>query len=107
MPVAAGGEEPGELILAVRPEAVRIGAPEQFPIPGSVDVEEMVGRETRVYVTTEAGEIVAVTAATDRRHQPGDRISVGFDFSRHHLFDRQSGAAVRSIRLIKEEVLHA
>jgi multiple sugar transport system ATP-binding protein len=98
---------PQELIFGVRPEAVRIGGAEQFPAQGSVDVVEMVGRETRVYVSTDAGDIVAVTSANERRYRPGERVSVGFDFSRHHLFDRQSGAAVRSIRLIQEEVLHA
>jgi sn-glycerol 3-phosphate transport system ATP-binding protein len=96
-----------ELIVAVRPEAVLIGEAGQHPIAGHVDVVEMVGRELRVYVTTEAGTIVGIEPASARRRAPGDRVSLAFSTNGHHLYDASSGRVVRSLRPPKQEALHA
>jgi multiple sugar transport system ATP-binding protein len=96
----------GDLTVAVRPESVRIGGPEQYRMTGVVDVVEMVGRELRVYVKTQAGSIVAITPASERRHHPGEHVSLSFANDGHHLFD-PSGQVIRSIRPTTEETLHA
>jgi multiple sugar transport system ATP-binding protein len=101
-----GAPPNGDVTVAVRPESVRIGSPEQYPIPGVVDVVEMVGRELRVYLDTEAGSIVGIIPASERRHRPGERVSLTFSNDGHHLFDPQ-GQVIRSIRPTTEEALHA
>jgi ABC-type sugar transport system ATPase subunit len=108
LPVERAGDDPpaGDVTVAVRPESVRIGAPGEYAIAGAVDVVEMVGREVRVFVSTEAGTIAGIVPASVRRHEPGEPVSLAFSSDGHHLYDA-SGQVIRSIRPTKEEALHA
>jgi multiple sugar transport system ATP-binding protein len=102
----AGKAPNGDVTVGVRPESVRIGGPEEYRVAGVVDVVEMVGREIRVYVSTEAGTIAGITPASGRRHRPGEQVSLDFTNDGHHLF-APSGQVIRSVRPTKEEALHA
>jgi ABC-type sugar transport system ATPase subunit len=97
--------EPGRpVVLAVRPEAVEIAPAGSTPISGQVDVTEMVGRETRVHVQTEAGEIVAVVPSDGITPKQGDRISLRISASGVHLFEPDSGAVIQVVRSTQQEV---
>jgi ABC-type sugar transport system ATPase subunit len=94
------------VILAVRPEAIGIAAPDATAVSGEVDVTEMIGRETRIHVQTQAGEIVAVVPSDSHRPAPGDRVSLRLKSSGIHLFDPHSGAVIESVLSTPKEVPH-
>jgi len=104
----------GELVVGVRPEALRLvtGATEEQAMQVRVEVVELLGHETIVYgsirghrVATAATapgieslppERAIVIARLDARRQPavGETIKLGMSLEDVHLFDAQSGGAV-------------
>jgi multiple sugar transport system ATP-binding protein len=108
------GAPSGELVVGVRPEALRLtaGASEEHTMQVRVEVVELLGHETIVYgsirghrVATAATapgiaslppERAIVIARLDARRQPavGETITVGMSLEDVHLFDATSGEAV-------------
>jgi sn-glycerol 3-phosphate transport system ATP-binding protein len=103
----------GELVVGVRPEALRLvtGATEVQAMQVRTEVVELLGHETIVYgsirghnvatVSTGAGPSLpagraTVTARLDARRQPavGETITLGMSLEDVHLFDAKSGKAV-------------
>jgi len=108
------GAPDGELVVGVRPEALRLmtGATEEQAMQVRVEVVELLGHETIVYgsirghrvatASTGAGipslppDRAIVIARLDARRQPavGETITVGMSLEDVHLFDAKSGGAV-------------
>ncbi len=83
----------GQVILGVRPDDL-VPVDADPLIEGKVTVREPLGAETLIYVETPGGEIVA---KADGRHPPavGQTVRLGAEPANLHLFDRQTGVAVR------------
>jgi sn-glycerol 3-phosphate transport system ATP-binding protein len=108
------GAPSGELVIGVRPEALRLetGGTGEHVMPVRVEVVELLGHETIVYgsirgdrVATAATapgieslppERAVVIARLDARRQPavGETITLGMSPEDVHLFDAQSGEAL-------------
>jgi ABC-type sugar transport system ATPase subunit len=108
------GAPSGELVIGVRPEALRLvtDATEQLAMQVRTEVVELLGHETIVYgsirghrvatASTGAGipslppERAIVIARLDARRQPavGEMITLEMSPEDVHLFDAESGAAV-------------
>jgi len=108
------GAPGGELVVGVRPEALRLvtSAAEDHAMQVRVEVVELLGHETIVYgsvrgqrvatASTAAGipslpsERATVVARLDARRQPvvGETITLGMSLEDVHLFDATSGEAV-------------
>ncbi len=110
----APGAPSGELVIGVRPEALRLmtDATGEHAMPVRVEVVELLGHETIVYgsirghrvatASTAPGieslppERAIVIARLDARRQPavGETIKLGMSLEDVHLFDATSGEAV-------------
>jgi len=108
------GATGGELVVGVRPEALRLvtGATEEQAMQVRVEVVELLGHETIVYgsirghrVTTAStavgipslpSERAIVIARLDARRQPavGETLTLGMSLDDVHIFDAKSGEAV-------------
>jgi sn-glycerol 3-phosphate transport system ATP-binding protein len=108
------GAPSGELVIGVRPEALRLvtGTTEEQTMQLRVEVVELLGHETIVYgsirgqrvatASTAAGipslasDRAVVIARLDARRQPavGETITLGMSLEDVHFFDAASGEAV-------------
>ena len=108
------GAPTGELVVGVRPEALRLmtGATEEQTMQVRVEVVELLGHETIVYgsirghrvATASSGagipslpsDRAIVVARLDARRQPavGETITLGISLEDVHLFDAKSGEPV-------------
>jgi ABC-type sugar transport system ATPase subunit len=82
-----GLARPGGIEVGIRPEHVRLGAPNDpaAALGGTVQILERLGNATIMYVNTEAGQIV-VQDDGDATTRAGDNVSVIFDPARVHVF---------------------
>ncbi|MEO1549102.1 MAG: sn-glycerol-3-phosphate ABC transporter ATP-binding protein UgpC [Pseudomonadota bacterium] len=82
-----------KVMLGIRPEDL---APVEGPalISGPVNVREPLGHETLIHVGTAHGDIIA---RADGRTPPalGNTVNLGAEASNIHIFDPESGAALR------------
>jgi sn-glycerol 3-phosphate transport system ATP-binding protein len=111
--LAVSGAPTGDLVVGVRPEALRLvtGATEEQAMQVRTEVVELLGHETIVYgsirgqnaatASTGAGPSLpsgraTVIARLDARRQPavGETITLGMSLEDVHLFDAKSGKAV-------------
>jgi sn-glycerol 3-phosphate transport system ATP-binding protein len=112
--VHVSGAPDGELIIGIRPEALRIatGTVDEAVVSVQVDVVELLGHETMVYGTIggarAAGPVLhagiaplpsertGMVARLDARRQPapGETIPLAVTPAEVYLFDAESGAAV-------------
>jgi len=108
------GAPAGDLVVGVRPEALRLaaGTTAEQALPVRVEVVELLGHETIVYgsirghrvatastgagIPSLASERAVVIARLDARRQPavGETITLGMSLDDVHLFDAKSGEAV-------------
>jgi multiple sugar transport system ATP-binding protein len=108
------GAPSGEVVIGVRPEALRLvtGATGERAMPVRVEVVELLGHETIVYGSVRGHRVVTastvpgieslpperaiVIARLDARRQPavGETIELGMSLDDVHLFDATSGEAV-------------
>jgi ABC-type sugar transport system ATPase subunit len=108
------GAPGGELVIGVRPEALRFqtGGTGEHAMPVRVEVVELLGHETIVYGSIRGHRVATastapgieslppdraiVIARLDARRQPavGETISLGMSREDVHLFDAQSGEAL-------------
>lgn len=82
------------VILGVRPENINddemhISMNPEYVVNATVDVAELMGSETYLYLTTEGVPLVARVAARSKA-RPGASISVAIDLNRVHLFDKET-----------------
>jgi sn-glycerol 3-phosphate transport system ATP-binding protein len=119
------GTPNGELVVGVRPEALRLlkGATKEQAMQMRVEVMELLGHETIVYgsirghrvatASTGAGipslpsDRAIVIARLDASHQPavGETITLGMSLEDVHLFDAESGVPLaRPAPLRSEQV---
>ena len=89
-----GGYVDKDIILGIRPEDVHdedifISASPESVVEAHVEVTELLGAETNLFLII-AGQ--SITARVDSRSQAkiGDIINVAFDVNRMHLFDKQT-----------------
>jgi multiple sugar transport system ATP-binding protein len=112
--LGVSGVPDGELVVGVRPEALRLvtGAVQEQAVQVRTEVVELLGHETIVYGSirgrhvatgsTAAGisslpaERATVIARLDARRQPtvGETITLGMSMEDVHLFDAKSGEAL-------------
>jgi len=78
---------PGALELGIRPEHIKLGAPDdpRANIGGTVQILERLGNSTIMYVDTKAGQIV-VQDEGDSAMTAGQNVGVIFDPAQAHLF---------------------
>jgi sn-glycerol 3-phosphate transport system ATP-binding protein len=107
------GVPPGELVIGVRPEALRLvtGATEDQVMQVRTEVVELLGHETIVYGSIRGQNVATassgagsslpagrakVIARLDARRQPavGETITLAMSLEDVHLFDAKSGQAV-------------
>lgn len=80
-----------KIILGVRPEDMRINAEEG--IASKVSVYEMLGAEAYLYFEY-LGKTHAIRTNADTTLRRGDKIKVGFDMDKVHLFDAGKGIRI-------------
>lgn len=98
-PIAFGsigreGTEAGT--LGVRPESLRLSAPEQALVTGIVDLVEHLGEVTILYLDIGAAQPVLAKFDKTRAFTKGDRVSLAADVGELHAFDA-SGAALQRL----------
>jgi multiple sugar transport system ATP-binding protein len=83
------------LILGIRPEHLSVSVPAPKNLPVQVEMVEALGNET--YVTVKLDEVSTLQARIppDQMVQIGDRLWLSLAVDKIHLFDSQTGAAVR------------
>ncbi|WP_299706619.1 ABC transporter ATP-binding protein [uncultured Tateyamaria sp.] len=81
------------ILLGVRPDDLTLQGTGQTVVTGHVAVREPLGAETLIYVTTEAGEVIA---KADGRNPPdvGAHVTLSADPTNVHVFDAGSGAVL-------------
>jgi multiple sugar transport system ATP-binding protein len=86
---------PGEEVkLGVRPENMRLAAPDAGVFRGEVDVAEALGESHLVHVKLAGGERVIVRGDGDPTVREGEVVGIAFDTADAHLF-RADGEALR------------
>ena len=83
-----------EVILGVRPECIHdepmyLSSLEEWTTDVAVDVTELMGAETYLYLTL--GETNLISRVSSRtKAKSGDTIKVAFDISHAHIFDKET-----------------
>ncbi len=80
--------------LGVRPEALRLVAPEEGLLTGKVALAEYLGADLSVYVDTEHAGRVTLRGPGTMKVRDGETVGLTFDISEAHLFDA-NGDAIR------------
>ncbi len=83
-----------EVIVGVRPEAIHDEEVflNQFPnaiADAKVEVVEMMGHETYLYLVCEGNQVIARVSPRDYS-KPGEEIKIAFDANKIHLFDKET-----------------
>jgi sn-glycerol 3-phosphate transport system ATP-binding protein len=88
------GTPDGEIVVGLRPQALRPARDGMPALDFNVDVVEPLGDEVVLHGTAAA---TAAVACLDSRERPtaGSRLRLGIDPADVHLFDARSGAAIR------------
>jgi multiple sugar transport system ATP-binding protein len=82
--------------FGIRPEDVgaEAGGSEHSAIPAKVVVTQPLGAENLVTLQSAGGELTG-RFASSMTPRPDDALTLHFDLSRMHLFDRDTGEALR------------
>ncbi|MFT8887447.1 MAG: sn-glycerol-3-phosphate ABC transporter ATP-binding protein UgpC [Ethanoligenens sp.] len=83
-----------DVILGIRPEhlhdeGIFLSAAKQGIVDAHVDVTEMMGAETYLYLTI-AGQSVTARVSPRTPVKPGDDIQIALDINKIHLFDKET-----------------
>ena len=88
-----------ELTLGIRPEDIEVVSQEaEYTLEAVVEVVEQLGDSTFAYVEI-AEETYTVTMPRNRQIQEGDPIQLYFPEELVHIFDRETGAAIKNASL--------
>ena len=91
---AAGEATDGRVVLGIRPESVTLGG-DTAAFEGRVDLIEPVGERSLLYVSLLDGPTVTASVPGDVGVSETDRLTVGMPPRRVHLFDADTGTALR------------
>ncbi|MCD6369614.1 MAG: ABC transporter ATP-binding protein [Thermoproteales archaeon] len=80
----------GEIIFGVRPEDVIIGEGE---IEGEVYVVEPLGKDVIVHVNVGDKTMIRALTSTDKAPKMGEKIKLGFNMDKIHIFDKKTSKA--------------
>ena len=83
-----------EVIVGLRPECIHdepmyLSSLSEWVIDANVDVTEMMGAETYLYLTVGENNVIARVPSRSTA-QSGDKISVAFEINHAHLFDKDT-----------------
>jgi len=86
-----------EVTVGIRPEDIDAGVrPDQsayVPIDARVEVVEFLGNEFQLHLSA-GGQTFVARVDTRSQAQPGSMLRVGFDRSKMHVFDKETGEAI-------------
>jgi multiple sugar transport system ATP-binding protein len=104
--LAAPAAVPGALTLGIRPDQLRIGAPDQGHFTGTVRLMERLGTESHVHLALDDG--TALVVITDGTHpaRAHDRIGLTIPGEAAHLFTPAGEALPRKLDPDTERLLH-
>jgi multiple sugar transport system ATP-binding protein len=84
---AAGAADlPGDLVVGIRPQAIRLTAPDGALMPARARLVERLGDETVISAELASGEAALVVVPGDATVRPGEAIGLTFDAADAHLF---------------------
>ena len=87
-----------EVILGVRPEDIDDLSNAQqnghLPVEARVEVVEFLGNELQLQLSAD-GQTFVARVSTDTQTRPGDRLRVGFNLKKLHVFDKATEVALR------------
>ncbi|HBB33948.1 MAG TPA: sugar ABC transporter ATP-binding protein [Cyanobacteria bacterium UBA8803] len=84
------------ITLGIRPEHLTISVPAPKNLLVQVDLVEALGNDTYLSVRLEDSSTLQVRIGPDRLIQLGDRVWLSIAVDKIHLFDSQTGMAIRS-----------
>ncbi len=76
-----------DITVCVRPEDLEIGSGE-YQAEGSIKLLEYLGGETLIHLDLDSGQSLLIQDSTKNQHSTGQRISIGFNMTDLHFFDR-------------------
>jgi multiple sugar transport system ATP-binding protein len=82
----AAAAAPGEMVLGIRPPALRLVDPGTAPMRAKVRLVEHLGDETVISAELPSGASTLVVIHSDLALKPGEHIGLGFDPADAHLF---------------------
>ncbi len=91
-----------EVVLGVRPEHVHDEQrffdelPADWAIDTDVDVTELMGAETYLFLSSEGGSQLTARVAPTTNAAPGVKTKVIFDLTQCHLFDKETEVAINT-----------
>jgi multiple sugar transport system ATP-binding protein len=98
IPMAAGRSETDQVVFGIRPEDVDVAEgplpPGSAEVRAVVEVVEPLGADTLVF-TTVSGAALTARVRPGVRPAPGATITLRLDLARAHLFDAETGRAMR------------
>jgi multiple sugar transport system ATP-binding protein len=88
-----------DVIVGIRPEAISdeasfVAANAKCTFPANVDVVELLGAETYLYVTVAGMSITCRVDPTEVHAHVGDRATFAVDGNRIHIFDKETERAI-------------
>ncbi len=98
--LACAGRVEGQVVLGLRPEAVRFAATGR---PARITEIEPMGRETLYLVESGLGPLRVLEAGSTVRHRIGDRVALAFDGASTMLFDQTSERLIEGAHLAEAE----
>jgi multiple sugar transport system ATP-binding protein len=94
---SAGRSIGRDVIVGIRPEDIDAGVrPDQsayVPVEARVEVVEFLGNEFQLHLSA-GGRTFVARVDTRTQTQPGASLRVGFDRSKLHVFDKETGEAI-------------
>jgi multiple sugar transport system ATP-binding protein len=82
------------VVIGVRPEDVRItDGMKENGLSGEVEVVENMGSEKFLYLNN-GNENISAKVGRETMVEPGDSVSIGFNLSKVHFFDKESGERI-------------
>lgn len=82
------------VVIGVRPEDVRItDGMKENGLSGVVEVVENMGSEKFLYLNN-GNENISAKVGRETMVEPGDSVSIGFNLSKVHFFDKESGERI-------------
>lgn len=84
-----------DVIVGIRPEDIEIAAGDENSIvEAKVEVTELMGAETYIYLTKEKSNIVARVNGTVKLNH-GDSLKIALDTTKLHIFDKETELTIR------------
>ena len=95
-----GGYEGKEVIFGIRPEDIHseqiaLDASPETVVKPKINVSELTGADSILYLELDRTEIIAVVDARDY-HDPGLEIEVAFNMLKAHFFDKDTEEVIRN-----------